>query len=240
MADEKIYDDVIINFPEGAVYYIDRAYVGSKSMSDYEVFNTPYLLGKRYELIVSCNEFNANSQFRWTVPISSVHEDSDTRNGIIFNNFKGEKKILRIDQLRCRHVSDFYFNNGSNYKYSFNDDFMQIVIERITKALPKTDPFLIQMNEYNLQNMVNKLTELEERIKKLESNISNSDVSVVSTSSNHSQSKRTRWTEEEKSRFMSIYRSSIDDAMEKYNMKRNSAISMYYKLNQERRKESTK
>lgn len=237
MADEKIYNDVIINFPAGAVYYIERAYVGSKSMSDYEVFNTPYLLGKRYELIVSCNEFNANSQFRWTVPISSVHEDSDTRNGIIFNNFKGEKKILRIDQLRCRHISDFYFNNGSNYKYSFNDDFMQIVIERITKALPKTDPFLIQMNEYNLQNMVNKISELEERIKKLESNISNSV--VPATAYNTSQPKRTRWTEEEKDRFISIYRSSIDDAMKKYNMKRNSAISMYYKLNQER-KQSTK
>lgn len=233
MADEKIYNDVIINFPAGAVYYIERAYVGSKSMSDYEVFNTPYLLGKRYELIVSCNEFNANSQFRWTVPISSVHEDSDTRNGIMFNNFKGEKKLLRIDQLRCRHISDFYFNNGSNYKYSFNDDFMQIVIERITKALPKTDPYMVQMNQYNLQNMVGKLAELEERIKKLESNISNS--AVPATTSNPSQSKRTRWTEDEKDRFMSIYRSSIDDAMEKYNMKRNSAISMYYKLNQERK-----
>lgn len=225
--DEKIYDDVIINFPAGSVYYIDRAYVGSKSLSDYEVFNTPYLLGKREELIVSCDEFNANSQFRWTVPISSVHDDTDTRNSIIFTNYKGEKKILRIDQLRCRHISDLYFSNNSYFKFSFKEDFI-VIVEKITKALPKTDPYVVQMNQYNLQNMVNKISSLESRIEELEKKVQNK-----TTSETQERSKRKSWSPDEKMQFIRDYRSSKEDTVVKYNIGRNTAISYNYIFSKE-------
>ena len=216
-----VYEDVILNFTSGSVYYVEKAYVGSKSINDYEVFNTPYLLGKREELIISCDEFNENSQFRWTIPISSLHENTDTRNGIVFENIKGEVKVLRIDQLRCRHISDLYFTNGSFFKYKFKDDFMNIVIEKITKALPKTDPYMIQMNQYNLNHIVSKVSSLEARIEELEKKLTTQTTVEVEKP----KSKRKSWTDDEKMQFLRDYRSSIEDTATKYGIGRNTAIS---------------
>lgn len=236
MAEEKIYKDISLNYTAGSVYYVERAYIGSKSINDYEVINTPYLLGKREEIIVSCNEFNENSQYRWTVPISSVHDNTDIRNKIIFENYKGEKKMARIDQLRCRHISDLYYNNGSYYKFSVKDDFLDIIISEIAKALPKQDPFLTQMNQYNMNNIINKVSSLEDKIKELEE--------LIKTGETKDEKVEKRsykvWTESEKERFIKVYRSSIDDAAEQFGMKRSSAISAYYRFNKERNELLTK
>lgn len=230
MADEKIYKDISLNYTAGSVYYVERAYIGSKSINDYEVINTPYLLGKREELIVSCNEFNENSQYRWTVPISSVHENTDIRNKIIFENYKGEKKMIRIDQLRCRHISDLYFTNGSYYKFSVKEDFLDIVISEISKALPKQDPYMVQMNQYNMGNVITRVTNLEEKLKELEELIKENQLNKNDAKEN----KKNTWSEEDKEKFIKLYRSSIDDAAERFNLKRNSAISMYHKFTKER------
>lgn len=222
---QPIYENTMINFTSGSIYYVERAYVGSKSLNDFEVFNTPYLLGKRDELIISCDEFNENSQFRWTIPISSLHESTDTRNAILFENIKGETKVLRIDQLRCRHVSDLYFSNGSFFKYKFKDDFMEIVIEKITKALPKTNPYVIQMNQYNFQNILSKVSSLEERIKALEE-IQKKSENVISAEANQNKTRKNKsWSYDKKMEFIRDYRKSIDDTVKKYNISRNTAIS---------------
>lgn len=215
-----VYENVITEFPCGSVYYIDKAYTGAKSLKDIDGFNTPYLLGKRKELIISNDEFNKSSSFRWTIPIQTLHRSADSTKGVMFRDKDGDIKLLKLDQLRCRHVSDMLVSNGAYYCYRMDDDLINHISNILTSRLPNNNPYILEMKVFNTNVILDKIHMLEERITQLE-NQSKSEYKEEIR-----KEKRRNWDEKTKKEFLTDYEKlSVKECAEKYGI----SVSSVYK-----------
>lgn len=136
----EIYDNVTSIFNFGEVHYIATPYICEKK--DLNKVNTKYLAGKRFELIISSNEFNSQTPWRYTIPISTYHPQYDTavyNSDILFKDKQGMVAVLRVRELRTRHVKDFYTDTGSYHAYNMPPEFLEIVLGKINDILPRVD-----------------------------------------------------------------------------------------------------
>lgn len=220
---KMVYEDVITEFPCGSIYYIDKPYTGTKELKDIEGFNTQYLLGRRFELIISNDEFNKNSSFRWCIPIQTMHRSSDANKGILFRDRDGEIRILRIDQMRCRHVSDLLATNGAYFCYKFDNDFIDHVSNTLASSLPSTSPYMLEMKTYNTKVILGKIAELESRISELEKS---KTVQNATIEKSH-KSKYRRWDDKTKQQFLIDYNKSVESCALKYGISKTSAYKYH-------------
>ena len=154
----KLHENVDEKFLYGDVYFIDTPYICEKK--DLNKVNTRYLAGCRPELIVSSDDFNKSSSFRYTVPISTYHEKTTTLTNekILFKDINGRIQVLHLDEMRTRHTSDIVKGGESKYCYHMSKEFMNMITEKIT-----------EFTGNKFSNAVN--TELNEKIMSIESKL---------------------------------------------------------------------
>ena len=126
-----VYEDITRKFNQGDIYYLDTPYICEKS--DLSRIETAYLAGRRKVLIISNDEFNKTSQYRWVIPISTYHGTTICTNSkkILFKSNGTDISVLNLDQLHTRHVSEFKEANKGHYIYSLSLDFLKIIIDKV-------------------------------------------------------------------------------------------------------------
>lgn len=150
-----VYDDVFSSFNYGDIYYIDSPYSGVLK-SDLPNTSTPYLAGKRKELIVSSPEFN-NGPWRLTAPVSTYHPGSTKVDDkkVLYKDHSGTTIVIHLEQLRARHVGDMLSTTNSFQVGHLCDDFMKIITQKLVDFVD---------NEKERENLMTKEIKLEERL----------------------------------------------------------------------------
>lgn len=150
-----VYDEVSSSFNYGDVYYINSPYSGV-TKQDLPNVSTPYLAGRRKEVIVSSQEFNVGS-WRLTCPVSTFHPGSTKLDGkkVLYKDHSGTTIVVHLEQLRARHIGDMLISTNSFQVGHLCDDFMKIITQKLLGFVD---------NEKERENLMTKEIKLEERL----------------------------------------------------------------------------
>lgn len=244
----EVYSDPSMLFNFGEIHYIEKAYICGKD--DLDRIKSNYLAGKRFELVVSSNEFNTTTPWRWTVPISTYHPGKTmlTDSDILFKNRDDITCVLRISQMRSRNITDFYQRNGAYYSYSVTNDFMSIVLSKIHANLPDKviSSYQIAMDAYNdnkttdISYLMREIETLKARVNVLEQNQAKTTVdSAISKEINKitlMNNKYIHWDDKTKKQYIEDFNIiGLEGVMEKYQLTKETAEKYYSKFGGVRR-----
>lgn len=165
-----IYEDITTRFNYGDIYYIDEPYTCTKE--DLDKVNTKYMAGRRKEIILSGQNFNANNNWRYTAPISTYHDNTFlTESKILFRDNRGVLSVINLDQMRSRSLSDMRKGSGSEYVCTMCDEVMNIITSKLKDYL--TDINVAKFEPFINNPVYNKIDDLERKIENLENIINN-------------------------------------------------------------------
>lgn len=154
-----VYDEVFSSFNYGDIYYIDSPYSGVLKQ-DLPNVSTPYLAGKRKELIVSSPEFN-NGSWRLTVPVSTYHPGSTKIDNkkVLYKDHSGTTIVIHLEQLRARHVGDMLNSTNSFQVGHLSNDLMKIISRTLTEFVD---------NEKERENLMTEELRLEDKLSSMD------------------------------------------------------------------------
>lgn len=229
--DHEVYSDPSMLFNFGEIYYIEKAYICGKD--DLDRIKSNYLAGKRFELVVSSNEFNITTPWRYTVPISTYHPGKTmlTDSDILFKNRDGVTCVLRISQMRSRNITDFYQRNGAYYSYSVANDFMGIVLSKIHAALPDKiiSAYKMAMDSYNEETtnvsyLMEEIESLKARVNILEQNQTKTASLKETSNITLMNNKYVHWDDKTKKQYIEDFNKvGLEGVMQKYKLTKETA-----------------
>ena len=242
----KLHENVDEKFLYGDVYFIDTPYICEKK--DLNKVNTRYLAGCRPELIVSGDEFNKSSSFRYTIPISTYHEKTTTLTNekILFKDVNGRIQVLHLDEMRTRHTSDIT-KGESKYCYHMSKEFMNMITEKITEFTGNkfSNVVNVELNEKiigiesKLDSLINLLNQNSIDNKEKETTTEKDECTNKKTTKNKS-TKFDRWSRKKKDQFKDdLTNMTLADVSKKYKISVSSIqryIDLYFPELREQRK----